>query len=325
MPTLSIMPGHQQCVVVLWSWVCVPDSARPYYARVAPATGASAEGVRYNVDARQPGDYRGAVILGLVQGVGEFLPISSSGHLIVVPWLGGFEDSELNSLAYDVALHLGTTSTLMICFWRDWLRLVAAARSPRSSDGRLFWALVVASLPGAAAGYLVDELATTSLRSPIMVAGTLAGIGSLMYLVDRSVAPSRKLDSIAMRDACALGVAQAVALVPGVSRSGATMTMARALGFEADTAAYLSFMMAAPITAGAFVLKASELEPGDLSGPFVAGIVTSGLAGLASIRFLSRYLARPEAGLAPFVLYRFGMATLILLLYLWRRGRHVAP
>ena len=267
-----------------------------------------------------PGDYRTATLLGVVQGLGEFLPISSSGHLIVAPWLFGLEESALNTLTYDVALHLGTTLALLAFFWRDWLRLGLSALSPRTTDGKLFWLLVVASVPGAVAGYLLDDLASTTFRSPPLVAGTLASMGVVLYLADRSGGQDRSVKDIGGRDAVWVGLAQAVALIPGVSRSGATMTMGRLLGLRRESAARFSFLMAVPITSGALLFKLKDLDPALVGGPFVAGIVVSGVVGALSIRFLLNFLTRRTNSFLPFVIYRLGLAGLILVVYLLRRG-----
>ena len=265
-----------------------------------------------------PGDYRVATALGIVQGLGEFLPISSSGHLIVAPWLFGFEESALNSLTYDVALHLGTTVALLAFFWRDWLRLVLAARHPASHDGKLFWMITIASVPAAVAGYLLDEIASSTFRAPLLVAGTLALMGAVLYMADRLGGQERMLEQVGPRDAVAVGLAQALALVPGVSRSGSTMAMSRVLGLRRDAAARFSFLMAAPITVGALLFKLKDLDPAAINGPFVLGIAVSGVVGALAIGFLLNFLSRRSNSFLPFVVYRFGLAALIVVVWLLR-------
>jgi len=258
--------------------------------------------------------YRQASVLGLVQGLGEFLPVSSSAHLIVVPWLFDWEvDPQFDTLTYDVALHLGTTLALLSFSWRDWLRLAPTAGQPCSASGRLVWMIVIASAPGAIAGYLVDDLAASAFRSPMLIAGTLAAMGTILYAADRFCPQTRTVEGIAAHDACALGLAQALALVPGVSRLGSTMTMARALGFRRDAAARLSFLMAMPITVGAMLFKLKDIKPADVDGPFVAGIVVSGVSGALAIRLLQDLLSRGSHSMLPFALYRCALASLILL------------
>ena len=278
-----------------------------------------AAGVALGAVAVLPGDYRSAAALGLVQGLGEFLPISSSAHLIIAPWLFGFEESALNNLTYDVALHLGTTVALVAFFWRDWLRLALAAPRPRSTDGKLFWLLAVASVPGAVAGYLLDDLASTSFRSPLLIAGTLSLMGVVLYLADRYSSQRRGMEHIGPREALSVGLAQALALVPGVSRSGATMTIGRMLGLRRESAARFSFLMAVPITVGALLFKLKDLDLDAVNGPFVLGIVVSGVVGALSIRFLLSFLNRRSNSFLPFVIYRLALAALILIVYLSRR------
>ena len=277
-------------------------------------------GAAAGVVAVLPGDYRTATILGIVQGLGEFLPISSSAHLIIAPWLFGFDESALNTLTYDVALHLGTTIALLAFFWRDWVRLGLAALKPRSDDGKLFWMIALASIPGAVAGYFLDDLASTAFRSPPLIAATLATMGALLYLVDRSASQQRVVDDVRPLDAVAVGLAQALALVPGVSRSGSTMTMSRFLGLNRAAAARFSFLMALPITTGAMLFKLKDLDPAQINGPFILGIVVSGVVGALAIRFLLQFLSKRSNSFLPFVIYRFGLAALIVLVYLLRRG-----
>ncbi len=267
-----------------------------------------------------PGDYRTATILGVVQGLGEFLPISSSAHLIIAPWLFGFEESALNTLTYDVALHLGTTIALLAFFWRDWVRLGFAALKPRSGDGKFFWMIALASVPGAVAGYFLDDLASTAFRSPLLIASTLATMGALLYLADRFASQRRAVDDVRPLDAVAVGLGQALALVPGVSRSGSTMTMGRFLGLNRAAAARFSFLMALPITTGAMLFKLKDLDPAQINGPFILGIVVSGVVGALAIRFLLQFLSKRSNSFLPFVIYRFALAALIVLVYLLRRG-----
>lgn len=296
-----------------------PEAGRSTAARWAPlwmlpaAVGAAAGALIL-----LPGDYRVATALGIVQGLGEFLPISSSGHLIIAPWLFGFEESSLNTLTYDVALHLGTTVALLAFFWRDWLRLVLAAPRPASTDGKLFWMITIASVPGAIAGYLLDEIASTTFRAPLLVAGTLAAMGAVLYVADRAGGQRRTLEDVGPSDAVSVGLAQALALIPGVSRSGSTMTMGRVLGLRRDAAARFSFLMAAPITVGALLFKLKDLDPASINGPFVLGIAVSGVVGALSIGFLLNFLSRRSNSFLPFVVYRFGLAALIVVVYLVR-------
>ena len=171
-----------------------------------------------------PFSYQIAVTLGLVQGLGEFLPISSSAHLILTPWFMGWPDP---GLTFDVALHLGTLAAVLAYFGRDWLRLLAAAARPRTPDGRLFWFLLLGAIPGGIAGVLLESMAEEALRSPLLIAGTLALMGLALFAADRLGRRDRDLQAISLTDVLTIGIAQAFAIIPGVSRSGITIAAAR--------------------------------------------------------------------------------------------------
>ncbi len=254
-----------------------------------------------------------AIALGVLQGLGEFLPISSSGHLIVVPWLLSWP---AQSLSFDVALHLGTLAAVVGAFAKDWLRLVSAglrgllARAPLgTSDARLLWLLALATLPGAVAGKLLDEWAETTFRSPALVAVSMAVMGGALLLADRR-AGSGSAASMPLRDAMLVGVAQALALVPGVSRSGATISMALVLGYRRDEAARFSFLLAAPITLCAALLKVPHLLQGDQAGLALVGMAAAAVTGFASIRFLLAWVRHRDYRV--FVAYRFVFAAVVL-------------
>ncbi len=267
------------------------------------------------------GDYRIATTLGIVQGLGEFLPISSSAHLILTPWFFGWTnrpDAFFNSLTYDVALHLGTLLALLGFFWKDWINLLRAAPQPRTPDGRLFWLIALASLPGAAIGFILDNVAEDFFRERYLVIATaLAVMGVVLYLADRLGARRYELGEIGWGRALLIGLAQSLAFVPGVSRSGSTMTMGRALGLTRETAARFSFLMSAPITAGALLWKLKDVDPAVMQSlPFWLGIIVSFVVGVLAIGFLLRYL-RTNSFL-PFVIYRLGLAAAVVAVYLLR-------
>lgn len=274
-----------------------------------PLIGIVALACLYLVAVVLPFDYRLAITLGIVQGLSEFLPISSSAHLILTPWFLGWPDP---GLTFDVALHVGTLVAVVAYFWRDLLRLVLAAPRPRTPDGRLFWLLMLGAVPGGIAGVLLDDLAEQALRSPLLIAGTLSVMGLALLAADRLGATDRELHDIGLVNALVIGAAQALAIVPGVSRSGITIAVARARGIERAAAARFSFLLGAPLIAGAAVFKLRHLvgTPGALSGPFLAGVLTAGIVGVLSIAFLLRYLQR--AGLGVFVVYRLLLAALII-------------
>jgi len=262
-----------------------------------------------------------AVILGIVQGAGEFLPISSSGHLIVVPWLMGWEE---HSLAFDVALHLGTLVAVAGALFGDWMKMFQGAWTSlkthgtpfASEEGRRLGFLAVASVPGAVFGLLLNDLAETTFRSPLLVAGTMSLLGLILWRADVQAGAARGLDAWTLRDAMIMGFAQAMALVPGVSRSGATISAARFLGYERNVAARLSFLMALPVTLGAVVLKVPKLLEGGLEMSLAAGIVTAAVVGVLSIRLLFAWVR--SRSYLPFVLYRFAFSALVLAVWFAR-------
>jgi undecaprenyl-diphosphatase len=264
-----------------------------------------------------------ALVLGILQGLGEFLPISSSGHLIAVPWLLGWPDS---GLAFDVALHLGTLAAVAAAFWKDWLRLLPAGwRGLRSGrpladpDSRLLVYLALATVPGAVAGKLLEKKAETVFRSPGLVALMMALMGVVLWVADRRARRATGDEHVSLRDALLIGCAQALALVPGTSRSGATISMALFLGLRREAAARFSFLLALPITAGAAVLKVPHLfRDGGERGPVVVGMIAAGVSGFLAIRLLLRYVRTRDY--VPFVLYRFAFAALVLAALLWRGG-----
>ncbi len=267
-----------------------------------------------------------ALVLGIVQGLGEFLPISSSGHLIVFPWLFGWPDS---GLSFDVALHLGTLLAVGAAFWRDWVAMASAAVRAlprgeilRDKDARLFVYLALASVPGALAGLLLDQWAETTFRAPGLVAAMMALMGLVLWAADRRAnrAPdAEEVTAVSLRDALLIGLAQALAIVPGTSRSGATISAALFLGHRREASARFSFLLALPITAGAALVKVPHLfRAGADSGPVVAGMVAAALSGFLAIRLLLAYVRRHDY--VPFVAYRFAFAALVWIVLLWRGG-----
>jgi undecaprenyl-diphosphatase len=255
-----------------------------------------------------------AIVLGILQGLGEFLPISSSGHLIAVPWLLGWADHDL---AFDVALHLGTLAAVVFAFAGDWWRRIAGGiaglrrgRPFADPEGRLLWLLAAATVPGVLAGLLLEKWADTVLRAPAIVATSMFVMGAVLLLADRSSRGRGEVLGISVKDALLIGLAQSCAIVPGVSRSGATITMALFLGYKREEAARFSFLLAMPITFGAAVYKVPELfaRGGDPVVIF-SGILAAGVVGFLSIRFLLAFVRARDY--RPFAYYRFGFAALI--------------
>jgi undecaprenyl-diphosphatase len=266
-----------------------------------------------------------AVVLGVLQGLGEFLPISSSGHLIVVPWLMGWPDS---GLAFDVALHLGTLAAVAFAFWRDWVRMIGAglrglvARRPLADpDARLLWYVALATAPGAVAGKLLEERAETVFRSPGLVALMMALMGVVLWAADRRARRAADASgTIPLRDALLVGLAQALAIVPGTSRSGATISMALFLGQRRESAARFSFLLALPITFGAALVKVPHLLRSSAdTGPVVLGMLAAAVSGFLAIRLLLAYVRIRDY--KPFVYYRFAFALLVWGLLLARSAQ----
>jgi len=262
--------------------------------------------------------YGQAVVLGLVQGLGEFLPISSSAHLIITSWIFGWNEGVADTLTFDVALHVGTLLALIGFFWRDWIELLMSAHKPSSPNGRLFWMIVIASIPAGIIGLLLDELAENTFRSPWVIVFTLSIMGVLLWWIDKQQPQEHDLAAVGPREATLIGFAQALALIPGVSRSGATMTMGRWLKLDRQTAARFSFLMSMPITAGVGLLKARDIMdvPSDQLSAMLVGMLVAALSGAVCIRFLLDYLRR--ASFAVFAIYRIFLAVVILILLLVR-------
>ena len=264
-----------------------------------------------------------AIVLGLTQGATEFAPISSSGHLILVPWL--FNWSIVNNVAlnktFDVALHVGTLVGAVAYFRRDiWRYLVAwigsiRRREIQTQDQRLAWALVLGTIPGAAAGALFEGPIQDHLGAPWLIAVMLAVFGVVLWWVDARSPSDRGIDSIGVRTGIGLGVAQAVALQPGVSRSGITMTAARWIGLDRESAARFSFLLAIPIIAGAGLFKGVDLIQTGFQGygtEFFWGFVSSAISGFVVIWALLGYLRRHS--FRVFMYYRLAAAALVLIL-----------
>ena len=263
-----------------------------------------------------------ALVLGAVQGLGEFLPISSSAHLILVPWLLGWQDQ---GLGYDVALHFGTLLAVLVYFRKDIIQLVrgfaySLIPSKRSAEDvyqKLSWLVLLATIPSALAGVVLQRAVESSFRqTPLLLAINLAVFGVLLWFVDRVGKQQKNLSRITPLTAFIIGASQAVALVPGVSRSGATMTAARALGVKRQDAARFSFLLSAPIIFGAGLaeLPKAPLQSGVL--PLVVGFVASAVFGFLAIRYLLRLLNYKD--FAVFTWYRLALATIVCVVYFIR-------
>ena len=257
-----------------------------------------------------------AAILGLVQGLGEFLPISSSAHLVLIPWLFKWNDP---GLTFDIALHIGTLIAVAIYFWKDWLRLITKGLTDvRSTEGQLFWYLVAATIPGAVVGFLLEKKAETIFREPILIATMLILLGVLLYWADRKSVKNIEMNRITFRTSLFIGLSQALAIIPGVSRSGITMTMGLLMGLTREGAARFSFLLSAPIIFGAALVKLPFLisNPSVITINFIIGILVSFVTGILSIGFLLRYIQTKN--FLPFAWYRFILGSLVIVIVLIR-------
>jgi undecaprenyl-diphosphatase len=278
-----------------------------------------------------------AIILGIVQGLTEFIPVSSSAHLVILPWLFGWDDPVFRSLGFDVALHMGTLAAIVVFFWKDWVRLIGAwflsigqRKIGADQDRRMAWYLVLACIPGALAGVLfqgkIEELfhpqgAPILASSMIAMAAILALLGLLLLLADKLGKRVRGFDAIGWKDALLIGLSQAFAIFPGVSRSGATITAGLALGLERESAARFSFLLSAPIIAGAGAKSLYDLlegasESGATAPLMAVGFVAAAASGLICIKFLMDFLRKHST--KGFAFYRWALAALVIAVALAR-------
>ena len=267
-----------------------------------------------------------AAVMGIVQGLTEFLPISSSGHLIVVPYLAGWHDPFITSLAFSVVLHLGTLVALLVYFWRDWVRLVPAGlaavreRSFRGDpDRRLAWLIVVTMPPAIVAGVLLNDFFEEQVRQPVLVALMLVVGGAVLWTAERLGRRLDDMERLGFAGAFVVGCAQAIALVPGISRSGISISAGLALGLTREAAARFSFLMSAPVIAGAGAWETRKLLTGEAGVPVEVGALALGfgaavVAGLVAIAALLRYLRSHP--LTVFVVYRIILAAVVVVTFL---------
>jgi undecaprenyl-diphosphatase len=267
-----------------------------------------------------------AVILALIQGLTEFLPVSSTAHLALAPWLLGWRDP---GLTFDVALHVGTLLAVAAYFARVWIRLVRSAFGRRlaskgetDANPRLFWLLVIATIPAGFAGLALEKYAESTLRSPYVIAAMMISIGVVMWLADRAGRFQKTLPEVSLADALAIGLAQALAIVPGTSRSGVTIAAGLFRHLDRETAARFSFLLSTPVIAGAALKAAMNVRhaggiPPDMRAAFLAGVAVSAVTGFAAIAFLIRYLQRHTLNI--FVCYRIVCGIIILALAMFFR------
>lgn len=252
-----------------------------------------------------------SAVLGIIQGITEFWPISSTAHLAIFPWFFAWEDP---GLAFDVALHMGTLIAIIIFFWHDWIGIF------RPGNRILLWFILIGTIPGAVAGYFLNSYAETVLRAPVIIAVTLIVFAVVLYLADQYGKRFDEIRHLSWPKAILIGLAQVIAIIPGVSRSGVTISAGLLAGLKRSQAAKYSFMLAAPIMLGAGVFKAGELwNLGIIDGSWlviIVGFIASLLAGIFAIRFLLGLLQK--TGFSAFIWYRIILAIVIILLTIYR-------
>ena len=263
-----------------------------------------------------------AFVLGALQGLTEFLPVSSSAHLSLTPWVFGWEPP---GLGFDLALHVGTLLALFVYFRAEWralflggLTLIRHRRAVDDPSRRALF-IIIATIPAGIAGLLLKDLAETAFRAPIITACALIVMGALLWIVDARATTVRALAQMSWRDALIVGFAQVLALVPGVSRSGSTMTAGRALGFDRSSAAVFSFLMSGPIILAAAIVKVPDaIAESGVTVPLLVGVATAAVFGWLAIAVLLRFVAR--TGYGVYAMYRFALGGLILFLIATRGG-----
>jgi undecaprenyl-diphosphatase len=265
-----------------------------------------------------------AIILGLVQGLGEFLPISSSGHLTIFPWLFNFPDP---GLSFDVALHLGTLIAIVLYFWKDSIEIIKSAlkNPPPLSKGRIeegfgdnqspynksiLWLLVIATIPGAIFGLLLEKQAETIFRNPLIIAGTLSIVGLILFLADKYARHRKDINEITKKDAIIIGLSQAFAIIPGVSRAGATITSGLFLGLNRVSAARFSFLLSAPIIFGATIIKVPHLVKSGITSIEITAIAVAALSGYLAIAWMLKFITK--VSYKVFFWYRLALALIII-------------
>ena len=252
-----------------------------------------------------------AIFLGILQGVTEFLPVSSSGHLVLAEYFLGLKETPL---AFDVILHMGTLVSVLAFFFKDWLRLFSSL-NPASRDEksrRLFFYLIIGTIPGAFFGFLFEKFAENYLRSPWVVVVTLSSVAILLFLAERFARHVRDISSLTLKDSLLVGISQSLALVPGVSRSGITMTCGLFLGLDRSACAKFSFLLSAPIIAGAGIYEGLKLLMSGQQGVdvnYLVGFLASLVSGYLVIAFLMNYLKKNT--FYPFVIYRLALALIV--------------
>jgi undecaprenyl-diphosphatase len=260
-----------------------------------------------------------SIVLGAIQGITEFFPISSTAHLVLLPWFFSWKDQ---GLAFNVALHVGSLLAIIFYFWRDWVLIISEFLKSAAHmsfegrpSGRIGMFLLIATVPGALSGFLFEEQAAGLLRNPLTIAFMLSAFGLLLYISDRFSRRNKTIEDMDFTDCIVIGLAQALAIIPGVSRSGITITGAMFRNYRRDEAARFSFLMAAPLIAGAGIFETRHLTYTEVvSVPFAAGFIASAVFAFLAIKYLLRFVRKESYTL--FVIYRLLLAVLIVFMYL---------
>lgn len=265
-----------------------------------------------------------SIILGIVQGLTEFLPVSSSGHLNLLPWILQWNTPEFMSEfegSFDVALHIGTLIAIVLFFFKDWIKLIVGGykqvvKKEKSIEGKMFIYLVIATIPGGILGLLADKLLEDYLKTAyLLIAIVLIIMGIVLYIVDKKCKSDTKYENMTFKQTFLIGLSQAIAFIPGVSRSGITMITGRLLGVDRESTAKYSFLLATPITAGAALYK---FISGDftINISFFIGIITSFIVGILIVKFLLEYLKKGSFKI--FAIYRIVIGILAIAIYFCR-------
>ena len=258
-----------------------------------------------------------AILLGIVQGLTELLPISSSAHLAIIPWLFDWTKSESFTVAFqsfDVALHFGTLLAIGIFFFKDWILLIKGGynqiKGHKSQEGKMFWYIVLATIPGGIIGFLLDHFVGDKLEQPLIIGIALIAMGIALYLIDKHCKSKTTYENMTLKQTFLIGLSQGLAFIPGVSRSGVTMTTGRLMGIDRASTAKYSFLLSTPIVLAATLYKMKDFAFGEIS--FYIGILVSFVVGLFVIKFLLNYLKK--GSFKGFASYRVIVGVFIIIM-----------
>jgi undecaprenyl-diphosphatase len=258
-----------------------------------------------------------SISIGAVQGIAEFLPISSSAHLVIFPYIFNWQYA---GLQFDVALHFGTMLAIVIFFWSDWLKIVSNAFRKKGAIGEypknMLWQILVATIPAGIVGFLIKDHVEAYFHSPVLLSINLIVFGFLLWIVDKKSKSNQDVSKISYLKSFLVGLAQSLALIPGVSRSGITIIASRGIGLERESAAKFAFLLGTPAMIGAFLLEFKDVNFSTLLFPFWLGVIVSAVAGFFAIKFLLNYLKKSDFSI--FLWYRILIAIIVLSLFFVR-------